>query len=703
MGVSTGRAQTQDNEVLDQKELRMEGGRMSGLASQQDGGQFEDALRRLHALEKKLTDQVQVDITELRSKWVQPRVERVTNNTFKLWQVRENLKLSKVLYVEEERLLGEFKKVKDALITASMDHEYFEATKDTCVFLGGKLTEVRNKQLLCYSASRDLETAVNEDIMTIRFEDKDYADLDLEQVRASTPLREMEPTPLDRHRSKSREPSPLTFTMPPMRLSSGTTTPGVSNVGDPHAYFSRPGSSQSLHGGRGAPTTDRERKQDEEFRAKIATMQADDDSPPTGRKLGVPSQGIVCRSASGKVIKDDPVDFSAMSMEPTRPGSAMSESSIQLPGDGSRPGSRMDQMLGDELSRSLLDLTTSGNLQASPAHNASYSSGFPQGKNMLDDLDVEINLGEDAATKREEEEEARKKAAEATAEKIRADAKKQHEEKEKERKEAEAAKKKEEAAAKAEKLKLEKEAEAKEREEKKKADDKKMADMAEKRRIAAEQKAEEEAKKKEEEARKKEEEKQKKLEAKAKKEAEEKKKEEEKLAKEAEKKAKLEEKKRKMEEAKENKRLEEEKKKEEAAEKLRIEEKKKEEAAEKIRIAEEKRIEEENTAMEEALKIEMQKAKEEAESLKDHMVAEKKSLQKDVADLETELQLESVTSVSKQSEVKEKTASEATTKSSTIKDTKKAPQEAPVEEKSDKRPSSRGAKKEPAPPAEKSS
>merc|ERR1712013_655964 len=451
--------------------------------------------------------------------------------TFKLWQVRENLKLSKVLYVEEERLLGEFKKVKDALITASMDDEYFEATKDTCVFLGGKLTEVRNKQLLCYSASRDLETAVNKDIMTIRFEDKDYADLDLEQVRASTPLREMEPTPLDRHRSKSREPSPLAFTMPPMRLSSGTTTPGGSStVGDPHAYFSRPGSSQSMYGGRG-PTTDRERKQDEEFRAKLAAMQADDDSPPSGRRLGVPSQGIVCRSASGKVIKDDPVDFATM--EP-RPGSAMSECSIQLPGDvsqcHSRPGSRMDQMLGDELSRSLLDLTTSGNLRASPAHNASYSAaGFPQGKNMLDDLDVEINLGEEAATKR------------------------MHEEKEKERKEEEAAKKKEEAAAKAEKLRLEKEAEAKEREERKKADEKKMADLAEKRRLAAEKKAEEEAKKKEEEAKKKEEEKQKKLEAKAKKEAEEKKKEEERLAKEAEKKAKLEEKQRKMEEAKEKK------------------------------------------------------------------------------------------------------------------------------------------------------
>ena len=31
---------------------------MSGIASQQDGGQFEDALRRLHAVERKLTDQV---------------------------------------------------------------------------------------------------------------------------------------------------------------------------------------------------------------------------------------------------------------------------------------------------------------------------------------------------------------------------------------------------------------------------------------------------------------------------------------------------------------------------------------------------------------------------------------------------------------------------------------------------------------------
>ena len=65
-------------------------------------------------------------------------------------------------------MLGEFKKVctrqnlngralkiphqvKDALITASMDDEYFEATKDTCVFLGGKLTIIINITIITTS------------------------------------------------------------------------------------------------------------------------------------------------------------------------------------------------------------------------------------------------------------------------------------------------------------------------------------------------------------------------------------------------------------------------------------------------------------------------------------------------------------------------------------------------------------------------
>merc|ERR1712098_571571 len=78
-------------------------------------------------------------------------------------------------------------------------------------------------------------------------------------------------------------------------------------------------------------------------------------------------------------------------------------------------------------------------------------------------------------------------------------------------------------------------------------------------------------------------------------------------------------------------------------------------------LEEEQKLEEENRAMVEAMKLEMQKFKEETEaespiisernipsevneaksaSTKKQMVAEKKSLQKDVADLEAELQLE---------------------------------------------------------------
>ena len=40
--------------------------------------------------------QVLEDISELRKKWVQARVDRVSNNTYKLYQVRKNLKQSKV-------------------------------------------------------------------------------------------------------------------------------------------------------------------------------------------------------------------------------------------------------------------------------------------------------------------------------------------------------------------------------------------------------------------------------------------------------------------------------------------------------------------------------------------------------------------------------------------------------------------------------
>jgi len=340
----------------------MESGRVSGLASRQDGTQFEDALRRLHALEKKLTDQVQVDIRELRSKWILPRVERVTTNTFKLYQVREQLKRSKVLYLEEERILEEFNKVKQGLKTSSMDDDTFEATRETCMVLGGKLMDIRSKQLRCYSDNEDLETDINKEIMTLRFEDKDFEDLDINQVRASTPLRQMSPTPLDRHRS--REPSP--FIMPKLRLGSGTITPGGSKPSDPHTYLSRSGSSQSLYGG-GGPAIGGSQMNLDTFRAAMEAKQAEDESLPQSSKQSSNHPPSLSQSMSNMNLKvggsytsktgaSDLLTPGSMFCD-ERPSSAMSEMSINIH-DGdymSRAESRMEHF-GDDVSDGALYL-----------------------------------------------------------------------------------------------------------------------------------------------------------------------------------------------------------------------------------------------------------------------------------------------------------------------------------------------------------
>merc|ERR1719228_2838384 len=211
--------------------------------------------------------------------------------------------------------------------------------------LGGKLGEIRNKQLMCYSNSRDLETAINKDIMTLKFDNDDLKGLDLDHVRCNTPLRELSPTPLDKH--KSRDPSP--FRMPPIKIGSGTTTPGGTVPPDLHAYFSRPGSSQSMYGGRGGGN------ELDSFRAAMEAKQAEDDSPPKNRKQ--PSQypttlskstsgNIVVRSASGMILgKSDGSDAgtSGPLFVSERPSSAMSDMSINTheAGHVSRPGSRM--------------------------------------------------------------------------------------------------------------------------------------------------------------------------------------------------------------------------------------------------------------------------------------------------------------------------------------------------------------------------
>merc|ERR1711915_958339 len=367
---------------------------------------------------------------------------------------------------------GEFTKVKEALVKNSMDEETFEAAKETCMVLGLKLGDVRNRQLVCYSDSRDLETNINKDIMTINIENKDLEQLDLNYVRCTTPLRELSPTPLERH--KSREPSP--FRMPSMKLSTGTTTPGGSQGADPHAYFSRPGSSQSLYGGRGGD------KELYAFRAAMEAKQMDDDSPPKNRKQ--PSQfpttlskstsgNIVIRSASGVIIgKSDGTDggVSGSLFSGDRPGSAMSDMSINLQDTShmSRPGSRMEQ-LGD---------VVSGNIDPfapPPDHVSAYVDDHDREFNV----DSELDLEKEQILKKQEEEDVQKRAAEKAA-LIQQEAQKIFEEKEKLRVAEEEAAKIAEEERKKLKIQQDREQEMKEREERRQADEKKMKEMAEK-------------------------------------------------------------------------------------------------------------------------------------------------------------------------------------------------------------------------------
>ena len=153
------------------------------------------------------------------------------------------------LYVEEEQILEEFNKVKECLSTNHMDEDEFEAARETCLVLGGKLGAIRRKQDRCYGDTKDLETVIDKEIVACKFEEKELRDMDLAEVRGRTPARQLSPTPLDRHRSQSRERSvSRDYKLPGAKLSqvvSGRQTP------DPCAYFSRPSSSLSVYGGRG--------------------------------------------------------------------------------------------------------------------------------------------------------------------------------------------------------------------------------------------------------------------------------------------------------------------------------------------------------------------------------------------------------------------------------------------------------------------
>ena len=84
-----------------------------------------------------------------------------------------------MLYAEEHQILAEFSQVKDCLQTTGLDEETFEAARETCLVLGGKLGSIRNQQSRCYTDTRQLELNIDQEILASKIEDADLADIDL--------------------------------------------------------------------------------------------------------------------------------------------------------------------------------------------------------------------------------------------------------------------------------------------------------------------------------------------------------------------------------------------------------------------------------------------------------------------------------------------------------------------------------------------
>ena len=177
----------------------------------------------------------------------------------------------------------------------------------------------------------------------------------------------MSPTPLERHRS--REPSP--FLMPRLKLGSGTITPGGSKPADPHTYFSRSSSSQSLHqagyggsqtfqGGIGTSNLDFD-----SFRAAMEAKQAEDEivAPATSSLATSHTQSMTnissWKSSTAPASRDTDHLCPGGMFSLERPSSAMSEVSIHMDHDlPSRADSRMETFpLGDAISHGHLAYT----------------------------------------------------------------------------------------------------------------------------------------------------------------------------------------------------------------------------------------------------------------------------------------------------------------------------------------------------------
>ena len=78
----------------------------------------------------------------------------------------------------------EFRKVKQCLQESrdtTVDEDTYEAARETCLVLGGKLGSIRNQQNRCYADCQELELRVDKELLAC-VEESQLADIDLREA-----------------------------------------------------------------------------------------------------------------------------------------------------------------------------------------------------------------------------------------------------------------------------------------------------------------------------------------------------------------------------------------------------------------------------------------------------------------------------------------------------------------------------------------
>merc|ERR1712110_912029 len=164
---------------------------------------FEDAVRILHATERRLREETQLEIVDLRLQMTAAKIEKVTFKASRLHALRTLLNNCRVLCRQEEEVMKDFGRVKDRLtnIRGDIDEDSYQDTKSECLFHGGRLTDVKRRQRRLAGHAEvmreELSSVMAPEDITSAGEDEEKFDVDrFKRESSQQPMFSLTATPL---------------------------------------------------------------------------------------------------------------------------------------------------------------------------------------------------------------------------------------------------------------------------------------------------------------------------------------------------------------------------------------------------------------------------------------------------------------------------------------------------------------------------